>query len=570
MNGVKEVATGKTAIIEAATKYLSAGFSVVPVDREKRPKGRWKEFQSRRMAVSEIEQFFKDADGVGIVTGQISGLVVLDVESGEDVTDLNIPPTVTAISGGGGLHFYFRFSPDAEIRNSGGFMNRKIDVRGEGGYAVAPPSLHPSGERYAWKKGCAPGEIPLADVPDWLKKEQSRGPGLKNIAFGVPEGQRNNAATRMAGKLIGAFPRSEWEGVVWPLLVDWNNSNSPPLELLELRTIYGSIAAHEMEKGRTEDSWHIWSMSEIFQYNFPPNEWLVDRLMPLGSITALSGNPGSYKSWLALCIAKAVATGNNFLGRFPVIPGAVLIVDEEDQLGHLQKRLSMLGVPAEAPIHYLSQSGVMLDNDRHVTKMQTFIEERGIKLVIVDSLVRVHSGDENDARDMARLFRNIRKLTAAGATILVIHHHRKAVIGQTGPQQSLRGSSDILASLDCHLAVDAKDGKITVKQTKLRQDKAMDPFTVSVETEQNPGRIEFLFGGTADLRELKEKEAEEAILSLFVEGKVELPRTEIHVALTDVCGRNAIDEGLAALAATGKLILFTEGPGRPHIYRLPV
>jgi hypothetical protein len=110
---------------------------------------------------------------VGIRTGKTSGLVILDVDtrhSGEDSLAAleaaydSLPSTLTAQSGGGGQHLYFRH-PGPRLPNStqvGGYAG--LDVRGDGGYIVAPPSRHRSGTPYRWASPSAP----LALLPDWF------------------------------------------------------------------------------------------------------------------------------------------------------------------------------------------------------------------------------------------------------------------------------------------------------------------------------------------------------------------------------------------------------------------
>jgi hypothetical protein len=110
---------------------------------------------------------------LAIRTGKVSGLVVLDVDTRHDgeasletlqATYAALPPTLTAHSGGGGRHLYCRH-PGHPIPNSaevGGYAG--LDVRGDGGYIVAPPSLHQSGQCYRWKEAGSP----LAALPDWL------------------------------------------------------------------------------------------------------------------------------------------------------------------------------------------------------------------------------------------------------------------------------------------------------------------------------------------------------------------------------------------------------------------
>lgn len=112
---------------------------------------------------------------VGIVTGHRSGLVVLDVDpphGGEQSLAIleqafsPLPETPTVLTGSGGFHFYFAATPPAEglLPNKVGIAGLPgLDFRGDGGYIVAPPSLHWRGEVYQWIEG-----PPLAPLPYWL------------------------------------------------------------------------------------------------------------------------------------------------------------------------------------------------------------------------------------------------------------------------------------------------------------------------------------------------------------------------------------------------------------------
>ena len=113
---------------------------------------------------------------VGVRTGSASGLLVLDVDAdsnGEQTlarleqTHGSLPDTVTALTGGGGKHLLF-CHPGGEVRNSAGKLGEGLDIRADGGYIVAPPSIHVSGRAYRWQEGHAPSEVPLADPPSWL------------------------------------------------------------------------------------------------------------------------------------------------------------------------------------------------------------------------------------------------------------------------------------------------------------------------------------------------------------------------------------------------------------------
>jgi hypothetical protein len=112
---------------------------------------------------------------VGVVTGAVSGLVVLDVDprhgGDESLAVLEgihgtLPRTVESLTGGGGQHLYFRHPGTVVPSRS---IAPGLDIKGDGGLVVSPPSQHISGRVYRWEPGCAPGEVPLADLPRWLE-----------------------------------------------------------------------------------------------------------------------------------------------------------------------------------------------------------------------------------------------------------------------------------------------------------------------------------------------------------------------------------------------------------------
>lgn len=165
--------------LAAALAGLKRGWSVVPVvARAKRPIVRWEAFQHRTASEDEARSWFRrwpDAN-LSVVTGALSGVVVLDVdprhggdESLEKLEAVNgaLPQTVEAVTGGGGRHLYFAH-PGRETRNRVG-IEPGLDLRGDGGTIVLPPSIHPSGNPYRWRPGHAPDEIALAPFPRWLE-----------------------------------------------------------------------------------------------------------------------------------------------------------------------------------------------------------------------------------------------------------------------------------------------------------------------------------------------------------------------------------------------------------------
>jgi hypothetical protein len=166
-----------------AVAYLASGFSVVPVAaREKRPAIAWRAFEKKAAPRDVVVDWFEGpraADGVGIITGTVSGnIFVLDVDvgPGKDGDDSlralqlqhdDLPDTAEVRTGSGGRHLYFRAPAGvAVIRNSAGKLGPGLDIRGEGGFVVAPPSVHASGRPYAWVRSIE--DAGIADAPAWL------------------------------------------------------------------------------------------------------------------------------------------------------------------------------------------------------------------------------------------------------------------------------------------------------------------------------------------------------------------------------------------------------------------
>lgn len=247
------------SVSEAVHDYMRRGWSIIPIrSGDKRPLVQWEEFQDRRPGEAEIRGWFRtwpDA-GIGIVTGTVSGLVVLDVDvrHGGDVAleQLErehdpIPTTLECRTGGGGCHLYFAH-PGGLVRNKVG-LAPGVDIRADGGYVVAPPSLHASGLRYVWADGRAPDNIGIAPLPDWLRRYAIDEPTRRGypiahwrrlISEGVPAGERNNTIASLAGHLLR---HSVDAAVVMELLLCWNRIRCrPPLADEEVAAVVTSIS----------------------------------------------------------------------------------------------------------------------------------------------------------------------------------------------------------------------------------------------------------------------------------------------------------------------------------------
>jgi len=150
-------------------QYLEADFSLIPLrPKSKTPAIAWSQFQQRQASEAEVLSWIEQSPelNIGIVTGAISGIVVLDVdgpEGEEHIKSFGEIPRTPTVRTGKGKHYYFKH-PGFDVANRTGMLP-KVDVRGHGGYIVAPPSVHENGRTYEWDVDL---NTPLAEMPSWL------------------------------------------------------------------------------------------------------------------------------------------------------------------------------------------------------------------------------------------------------------------------------------------------------------------------------------------------------------------------------------------------------------------
>jgi putative DNA primase/helicase len=210
---------------------------------------------------------------IGIATGAASGIVVLDIDprhGGEEALAAleaehgPLPATWRFLTGGGGEHIVFRH-PGGLVKNSAGRIGPGIDVRGDGGYIVAPPSLHIGGRPYAISVDHHPDEVALAPLPPWLLNVVDEPTLAKTgplnigrvqtdwrarLAEPVGEGERNIALARLAGLLLG---RRIDPHTCLDLVLAFNSARCrPPLPDLEVVSTVASIARREFAGRRRQ------------------------------------------------------------------------------------------------------------------------------------------------------------------------------------------------------------------------------------------------------------------------------------------------------------------------------
>lgn len=146
-------------LFDHALAYAAHGWPVFPCSTDKRPlvKNGFKVATTDEKQVRDWWGRWPEAS-IGMPTGFLSGVWVLDLDLPDGPGAMKqleaahgaLPGTLSQQTGGGGFQLFFRWDPAHPIRNSAGQIGSGIDVRGEGGYVILPPSGHPSGGRYVW------------------------------------------------------------------------------------------------------------------------------------------------------------------------------------------------------------------------------------------------------------------------------------------------------------------------------------------------------------------------------------------------------------------------------------
>ena len=254
----------KSRILESALCYAELGWPVIPlyaVDETgtcgcgkadcnsagKHPHGRLAPngVKDATKDTSLIRQWCGQEINIGICAGPDAGLVVLDVDpahgGSESLKAYTVPETLIVMTGSGGTHYYFGH-PGGAVKNSVGKLGVGLDVRAAGGYVVAPPSLHASGNEYRWR--IDPRAKKPAVCPAFICRNGSSPKPAKTETVGpITEGQRNDTLTSLAGSLRRAGFSAE---AMYAALAEENQKRcDPPLPDKEIKKIADSVSNYK-------------------------------------------------------------------------------------------------------------------------------------------------------------------------------------------------------------------------------------------------------------------------------------------------------------------------------------
>lgn len=357
----------------AALQYARMGFAVFPLrPKDKRPatKNGFKAATTNEQQIADWWDKHPDSN-IGIATGAMSGgLVVIDLDIDKD-KGINgyeslkewqqkhgeLPETWQSITGRGGYHLFYR---DSAANKSRGGLYEGVDIRADGGYIVAPPSVHPNGICYEWEQGPGDGidiaqvdnrvaEFLLGPVPEKWNMQGFEMPEQ------LPEGQRTQWLVKMVCSMQA---KGAGDGAIKAAVRAENAVKcTPPLSDTELeREVFPALQRYEKgtspytavsDKGkfRQQKNHNLDMVSmEVAEEKSP--DWLITDYIPRYQITSLAGDGGSGKTTAWCSIVAAVSNGERpFLleGMVPFDfakcnPERVMFFSAEDSFEYTLKR----------------------------------------------------------------------------------------------------------------------------------------------------------------------------------------------------------------------------------------
>jgi hypothetical protein len=439
----------KKPMVHHALCYARRGWRVFPLQpRTKIPLEGTRGFLDATTDRAQIKRWWiaHPTANIGIACDSAHGPIVLDVDgrSGHrSLRTLALPETRMAASRAGKLHLYFASPENGQsvARLIKPFLTKrgkraKLDILGDGGYVVAPPSVHPdTGKPYRWTKKIEPAPLPTSV----LERIAAARPHhlAEPLPDVIPEGQRDNVLTSLAGSMRR---RNATPAAILAALREQNERCVPPLNDGDLQRIARSIGAKAPATATaTRGIMHATPLSKV---KARPVRWLWRHYLPLETLVMLDGHPGLGKSGAMLDLAARGSRGRKMPdGTRGDVEGAwdTLVLTYEDVAANtLRPRVEAAGGKLSR-VHVIT--GVTRGDDvevpaslpEDIDALEGMLKEHPrTRLVMIDPLMAALSSDVDSHRDqdvrrvLARLARLAQQYNLC---IVLIRHLRKTTGG---------------------------------------------------------------------------------------------------------------------------------------------
>jgi hypothetical protein len=457
----------------------------------------WTEFQTRYPSKSEILEWFEKFPEaqIGIITGPISNLTVVDFEKGADPSEIP-QDTMIVESGNKGYHYYFQYEPSMTNKAR---IKPLTDVRSKGGFVVAAGSTSEKGTYtllqdlplLPFPKELFPPKIDIFQYPSSSSTFEKR---PINDYPGYGAGSRNDEIARFIGYILTQIHPADWDTEGWSLIVNANNKNTPPLSSYELSNTFNSIKRTERTKnplgrstgrieasrgmsepdtpiifGEDDEVMHIADVADlqkinsddVFPLEMPCFDEIINGGVSLGDVVIIAGQTGHGKTTLAQDWTMSLIRGEKSMKAlwfsYEVLPV------------HLWKKFKEMGMSREdcafIPAKHSTGNVAWVEQ-----KIKEGKEKFGTRAVFIDHLgfllpktngVLGKTMSANYASFLTQIMRDLKTLALQEEVIIFLPVHMKKVDSRNRMSDSddIKDSSGIGQESDLVFLIEREKNK---------------------------------------------------------------------------------------------------------------
>lgn len=482
-----------SAMLDHALFFYRLGLTPLPIpEGKKSPAFEWEQYKRDKPLPSDLRRWWAmdSRFGLGFVTGRASQIVVVDCDDPAlSVELLERYPTTWVVESPGhkSYHLYYQ-RPDIERLSNIKLFGGRADLRADGGFIVAPPTIHANGQRYRWVnfQGGLPSPMPdglLQEITGGREKPKTPTDDVNWLSAllsqGSRAGYRDSDATRLAGYYVGkSMPRD----VILSHMRQWFDKTDTDKDFTwsDVEKCVDSVirsAANRTHSNLTlitgqvdltTPSIHVSSLRSFVEVHEDRDDdeevqWLIDGWLPRATTALMVAPPGNYKTWLMMAMGMSVAAGVSLAGEQPGEAKPVLIIQQEDSKQIIKQRLRTVYSSMMRPVEVTQQDNPAEPNNPLVTvaglgtmptldvytspKLVHFgdpdsmvllaelIKTFGYGLVFIDPLYMSADSDSYMAK-AAQQMGVLKTLRDAYATSFVVLHHTKKASSEFGVERS--------------------------------------------------------------------------------------------------------------------------------------
>ncbi len=553
-----------------AYEYRALELSVIPaMQGEKRPLSQWREFQENGIPPATFDRWYgeRGEHRLNPRMGFITGRACLDADHALFVIDLDVKDgangvatwrgliatynnnmeieTWTARTGSGGRHLYFQCDANRCPGTKKGLSNG-LDVRGVGGFIMAPPSPHYApGQSYEWETGLSPWETEIAEAPDWLiefaqtiagdgrTEAQAEEVKREDDAFGLGTGRAEDGRETLMYRMVyAAFLHLTRKNVrvptadelvqdVWPVWqrtakVDVQGKTTRGFAQVREKCVYvldrfqrGHLEFKSLEDimddvdQEGEPSGSDWSSgfsggggsahsrgpvtiqtTAEFVGEWAAKPFVLKPILEQGRLYTATGPTGTGKTAIALLMALSIARGQELAGR-RVRQCDVLFLAGENHEDVRTRWLTMLKLEGIDPDTVgVHFVGGRFSIEGHFETVKAHLEQHATGLVIVDTLQAFFDGDDSNSNEqMKALAHVLRRIANLGPAVLVPAHPVKSV---SRDRNVPYGGGALLNEVDGNLSLWGEPDSVELSWCgKFRG--SFEPITFALDVVEMPG-----------------------------------------------------------------------------------